>query len=207
MHDLLKPLLDWYVHSIEHGGYLVVALYMAMESSIIPLPSEAIIPTAVIVGQKAGTMTPFGIIVAGTIGSWVGATIMYWAARWAGRPFVTKYGPLVRITPEKVAKAEAWSAAYGPFGVFASRLLPVIRHLIGIPAGIVRINFLVYSIYTIVGSAAWCCVLTWVGIKAGEDQALMNGELHRILIWIIGALLVLGAIYYVFVHRVTRKKS
>jgi membrane protein DedA with SNARE-associated domain len=178
-----------------------------MESSVIPLPSEAIIPTAVVVGQKSGSMTPFGIIIAGTIGSWIGASVMYWVSRWAGRAFVTKYGPIVRITPEKVAKAEAWSAAYGPFGVFASRLLPVIRHLIGIPAGIVRINFFAYSIYTILGSAVWCGVLSWVGVKAGQDDALMNGELHRILIWIVGALAVLGVIYYLFVHRVMKRKN
>jgi membrane protein DedA with SNARE-associated domain len=207
MHDLLKPLIDWYLNSIHSGGYLMVALLMAMESSIIPLPSEVIIPPAVIVAQKTGSMSLLGIIIAGTIGSWVGASIMYWVSRWAGRPLVMRYGHWVGISQTKILMAESWAREYGPFGVFASRLLPVIRHLIGIPAGIVRINFVAYSLYTILGSVAWCSVLTWVGMKAGQDEALMSGELHRILIWIVGALLVLGVIYYVFVHRVMARKK
>jgi membrane protein DedA with SNARE-associated domain len=208
MHDFFKPLFDWYQGSLDSGGYLLVALLMAIESSIVPLPSELIIPPAAIVAQRTGNMSLVGIVIAGTIGSWVGATVMYWVSRIAGRPFVISYGKFARISPQKVEHAEQWSAEYGPFGVFASRLLPVVRHLIGIPAGVVRMNFLTYSIYTIAGSAVWCSVLTWVGVKAGQDQALMNGELHRILIWMIGALAVLGVIYYLFVHRVmARKKS
>jgi membrane protein DedA with SNARE-associated domain len=208
MHDFFKPLFDWYQGSLDSGGYLLVALLMAIESSIVPLPSELIIPPAAIVAQRTGNMSLVGIVIAGTVGSWVGATVMYWVSRIAGRPFVISYGKFARISPQKVEQAEQWSAEYGPFGIFASRLLPVVRHLIGIPAGVVRMNFLTYSIYTIAGSAVWCSVLTWVGVKAGQDEALMNGELHRILIWMIAALAVLGVIYYLFVHRVmARKKS
>jgi membrane protein DedA with SNARE-associated domain len=79
--------------------------------------------------------------------------------------------------------------------------------LIGIPAGIVRMNYLSYSIYTLLGSALWCAVLAWVGVKAGQDTALMNGELHRIVIWLIGGLAVLGVIYYLFVHRQMKAKK
>ena len=75
------------------------------------------------------------------------------------------------------------------------------RHLIGIPAGIVRMDYKLFSACTVLGSAVWCAVLCWIGIKAGQDQALMKGELHRISLWLIGALAVLGSLYYVFVHR------
>ncbi len=207
MHDFFKPLFDWYSQSLESGGYWLVALLMAIESSIVPLPSELIIPPAVIIAQRSGNMSITGIIIAGAIGSWVGATVMYWVSRVAGRPFVMAYGKYVRISPEKVQMAEAWAAQFGSFGIFASRLLPVVRHLIGIPAGIVKMNYVTYSIYTLIGSAIWTAVLCWVGVKAGQDEALMKGELHRIAIWLIGALAVLGAIYYVFVHRFTRKKA
>jgi membrane protein DedA with SNARE-associated domain len=118
-----------------------------------------------------------------------------------------RYGKFLFIPPAKVEQAERWAAQFGSFGIFASRLLPVVRHLIGIPAGIVRLNYLKFSIYTVLGSGVWCSVLCWVGQKAGKDEALMRGELHRIGLWLIAGLAVLGVIYYVFVHRYTRKKS
>src|SRR5258706_15016509 len=86
-------------------------------------------------------------------------------------------------------------------GIFISRLLPVVRHLIGIPAGIVRMDYRLFSMYTVLGSAVWCGVLCYVGIKMGEDQALMQGQAHRLSLWIGGAMLVLGAMYYLFVYR------
>jgi len=141
MHDLFKPLFDWYAQSLESGGYLMVALLMAMESTIFPLPSELIIPPAMIVAQRTGNMSFGGIVIAGAIGSWVGATLMYWLSRWAGRPLVLRFGKYVLISESKVIQAELWAAQFGSFGVFASRLLPVVRHLIGIPAGIVRLNY------------------------------------------------------------------
>jgi membrane protein DedA with SNARE-associated domain len=201
MSQLFSGLFEWYRQSLADGGYLLVGLLMAMESSIIPLPSEAIIPPAVIVAQNSGSMSLGGIIIAGTIGSWVGASVMYWLSRWAGRPLVLKYGKLIFVPPAKVELAEAWSTKFGDYGVFGSRLVPVVRHLIGIPAGIVRMNFWRYSLYTVIGSAIWTAVLTWVGVQAGKDEALMNGELHRLTLWLVGGVVVLGAIYWAFVHR------
>jgi membrane protein DedA with SNARE-associated domain len=142
-----------------------------------------------------------GIVAAGTIGSWLGATVMYWASRLAGRPLVLRYGRYLFITREKVEGAERWASRFGSMGIFISRLLPVVRHLIGIPAGIVRMNYKWFSLYTLLGSAVWCAVLCWLGVKAGQDEALMKGELHRITIWLGGTLVVLGGIYYFFVHR------
>jgi membrane protein DedA with SNARE-associated domain len=207
MQEYFKPLFDWYTGSLESGGYLMVGLLMAMESTIFPLPSELIIPPAMIVAQRTGNMTPMGIVIAGAIGSWVGATLMYWVSRWAGRPLILRYGRYVLIPEAKIIQAETWAAQFGSFGIFASRLLPVVRHLIGIPAGIVRLNYVKFSIYTLLGSAVWCAVLCWVGLKAHNDPALMKGELHRVALWLIGALAVLGVIYYFFVHRFTRKPS
>lgn len=207
MHDLFKGLFEWYNHHLATGGYPLIVLLMAVESSIVPLPSELIIPPAMIAAQKSGNMTFLGIVIAGAIGSWIGATVMYWVSRWAGRPLVLRYGKFIFVPPAKVEQAELWAAQFGSFGIFASRLLPVVRHLIGIPAGIVRMNYLKFSVFTLIGSAVWCTVLCWVGIQAGKDEALMNGELHRITIWAIGALAVLGVIYYFFVHRFTRKPA
>ena len=207
MHDFFKPLFDWYTHSLDSGGYWMVALLMAIESSVVPLPSELIIPPAVIVAQRTGNMTLPGIILAGAVGSWVGATVMYWVSRWAGRPLVMRYGKFCFISAEKIVLAERWAAQFGSFGIFASRLLPVVRHLIGIPAGIVKLSYVKFSAFTLLGSAVWTAVLCWVGVKAGRDQALMHGEMHRVVLWLVGALVVLGLFYYVFVHRLTRRNE
>jgi membrane protein DedA with SNARE-associated domain len=150
-------------------------------------------------------MSLAGIVVAGTVGSWLGATAMYWAARLLGRPLLMRFGRYVMVTPEKIEQAEIWSARFGAMGIFISRLLPVIRHLIGIPAGIVRMDYLKFSAATVVGSALWCSVLAWVGVTAGQDQQLLAGSLHRISVWVGGLMLFIGALYYFFVHRYMRR--
>ena len=197
---MFKQLFDWYMATLDQGGYGLVALLMAIESSIVPLPSELVIPPAahlVHTGQLKLGMA--GLVAAGALGSWVGATVMYWASRLAGRPLVLHFGRYFLITPEKVEGAERWAAHYGAFGVFCARLLPVVRHLIGIPAGIVRMNYLRYSLYTLAGSAIWSGVLCWLGVKIGAK--IGKGQMHEVTLWLLGVLLVLGLIYYFFVHR------
>lgn len=201
MSDMLKDLIAWYLSALDTGGYGLVALLMAIESSVVPLPSEVIIPPAAHLARTTGKLNLGGIILAGAIGSWVGATVMYWVSRLAGRPFVLRFGRYLFITPEKVGGAERWAARFGAWGIFVARLLPVVRHLIGIPAGIVRMDFRIYSIYTVTGSALWCGVLCWLGVTMGQDQALLEGSAKRISLWLGGILLVLGGLYYFLVHR------
>jgi membrane protein DedA with SNARE-associated domain len=205
MRELFTDLLDWYLGALDQGGYWLVGLLMAMESSIVPLPSEFVIPPAAYLAHTHGKMSLTGIVLAGTIGSWVGATVMYWASRLLGRPLLMRYGRYVLITPEKIVQAEAWASHYGTMGVFISRLLPVIRHLIGIPAGIVRLNYWWYSLATVIGSALWCSVLAWVGVTAGNDPQVLAGSVHRISLWVGGLMLFIGALYYFFVHRQMRR--
>ena len=207
LHAALDNFKNWYINLIDHGGYGTVAFLMILESTVFPIPSEVIIPVAAHLAHTRGNMSVAGVVIAGVLGSWFGATIMYWAARWAGRPLVLRYGRLVFISSEKVEAVERWMKQFGSFGVFFSRLLPVVRHLIGIPAGIARMSFVLYSVYTLLGSATWCVILAWLGIKAGEDTALMKGEIHQITFWVAGGFLVLGSLYYFFVHRQMRTKA
>jgi membrane protein DedA with SNARE-associated domain len=205
--SLFKPIIDWYMGALATGGYPLIGLLMAVESSIVPLPSEVVIPPAAHLAYTGQIpLSLAGIVIAGTLGSWIGATAMYWAARLAGRPLVMRYGRYVFISAEKVEGAERWAAHYGSMGIFISRLLPVVRHLIGIPAGIVRMDYLKFSIYTLLGSGIWCAVLCWIGIKMGQDDKLMAGQLHRVSLWLAGAMLVLGGIYYFFVYRQMKNK-
>jgi membrane protein DedA with SNARE-associated domain len=204
---MIRDFLDWYMGSLESGGYSLIALLMALESSVVPLPSEVVIPPAAHLAYTQGNMTLTGIVIAGTLGSWFGATVMYWGSRLLGRPLLMKYGRFVLIGPEKIVAAEAWSDRFGAPGVFISRLLPVIRHLIGIPAGVVRMHYGWYSLATLVGSAIWSAVLCWVGVTAGQDEALMQGSLSRISLWLVGVGGVLVALYYAFVHRHMQQRA
>ncbi len=205
--QFFEPLLQWYLGALDSGGYPLIALLMAIESSIVPLPSEVVIPPAAHLAHTTGRFSMWGIVLAGALGSWLGATAMYWAARWAGRPLALRYGKYVFIPSEKIEAAERWAAHYGSAGVFVSRLLPVVRHLIGIPAGIVRMDFKIFSFYTLLGSAIWTAILCWLGVAAGQDEKLMKGELHRITLWLVCAAAVLGALYYAFVHRHMKGKA
>jgi membrane protein DedA with SNARE-associated domain len=204
---MFKSLIDWYLSALETGSYPLIALLMAIESSIVPLPSELVIPPAAHLAFTTGRFSMVGIVGAGAIGSWVGATAMYWAARLGGRPLVLRFGPYVMISRDKVEGAERWTKKFGPMGVFISRLLPVVRHLIGIPAGIVQMDYRKFSIYTLVGSAIWSAVLCYLGVKIGQDEQLMRGEMHRVTIWLGGAMLVLGSLYYFLVHRNMKGES
>lgn len=199
---MFKLLIDWYSDKLQAFGDPLVGFMMMLESTIFPIPSEVIIPPAAHFAytNPGGKLTLVGIILYGTFGSWLGASIMYWAARLAGRPLMLKYGPLVMISQEKIEGAEKWSRHFGSMGVFISRLLPVVRHLIGIPAGLVRMDYRLFSVFTILGSGIWCGVLCWLGIKMGQDEQLMKGSYHHIVLWLAAIMVVLGGVYYFFVH-------
>ena len=203
---LFQPLLDWYQHALESGGYWVIGLLMTCESSVLPLPSESIIPVAASWSHSGKIPIGLpGIVIAGALGSWLGATMVYWLARLAGRPLLLRYGRFFLITPEKIQKAENWSAHYGAAGVFIARLLPGARQLVGIPAGIAKFDYLKFSLFTLLGSAIWCSVLCWLGVKIGAD--ITKGQMHEVMLWLGGTALVLGGLYYFFVHRHMQKKS
>lgn len=214
MHHIIQTLNDWYSAALDRLGFWAVAILMAAESTVLPIPSEVIIPPAAYKAWSGGGLVLFGahysgwtaeilLVLFGTAGSWAGAVLMYWAARLAGRPLVMRYGKYVLISREKIEGAERWAEYYGPFGIFASRLLPVVRHLIGIPAGIVRMNFWHYSLYTLAGAGVWCAVLCWLGIKVGGQ--ISKGEMHKVTISIALFLVFVGALYYFFVHRHMKK--
>ncbi len=191
---------------IGQGGYWLIAGLMALESTFVPIPSEMIIPPAAYLAHTQGQMSLPGIILAGTAGSWIGAVSMYWAARLLGRPLVLRFGRYIWISPAKIELAERWAARYESAGVFFSRLLPVIRHLIGIPVGILRMDFRWYALATLAGSLLWCSVLAWLGKTVGQHPELLTGSLHRFFALVLAAAVVLAALYYFFVQRPAAKR-
>jgi membrane protein DedA with SNARE-associated domain len=197
MHHLLQIWFGW----VSDWGYLGVILLMAMESSIIPVPSEVVIPPAAYLAAQ-GKMSFWGVVLAGTFGSWLGAAITYWVAYWIGRAVILKWGKWIHITPEKLERAEHFVHRYEAGGIFFARLLPVIRHLISIPAGIIKMNFATFSAMTVIGSFAWCTVLAWFGTHAITPDMMQSPDLMVAAIkhqshWIIGGILVFCVLYFV----------
>ena len=208
MHHLLEVWVGW----VLHGGYAGIIVLMAMESSIFPVPSEIVIPPAAFLAAQ-GKLSFTGVVLAGTFGSYLGAAITYWVSRIIGRPLIVRYGRFVLISAKKLEDAEHWLARYETGGVFFARLLPVVRHLISIPAGIVRMNFWIFSVVTIVGSGIWCWILAYLGVKAyqAEPELLSNPEAmvhfmkaqsHWILLFVAGL-----AGLYILVMRLTQRRE
>jgi membrane protein DedA with SNARE-associated domain len=204
---LLHQFSDWYLSVLSQGGYWLIAGLMALESTVVPIPSEVIIPPAAYLAHTQGQLSTVGIVLAGAAGSWIGAAIMYWGSRWLGRPLVMRLGPYVGLAAAKIEMAERWSSRYGWAGVFFARLLPVIRHLIGIPVGILRMDFRWYALATLAGALLWCSVLAWLGESIGRHPELLAGSLHRFFAWVLAAAALLGALYYFFVQRPMRSRS
>lgn len=207
MHHLLEIWVGW----VLSGGYWGIIVLMAMESSIFPVPSEIVIPPAAFLAAQ-GKLSFTGVILAGTLGSYLGAAITYWVSRAVGRPLILKYGRFI-VSPKKLEQVELWLSRYEAGGVFFARLLPVVRHLISIPAGIVRMDFKVFSIVTIVGSGVWCWILAYLGAKAYrvEPELLSNPEamVHFIKTqshWIV-LIIILFAVLYLVTLRLMRPRE
>jgi membrane protein DedA with SNARE-associated domain len=173
MHHLLEVWFGW----VLSGGYIGIIILMAMGSTPLPVPAEAVLPPAAFLAAQ-GKLHPAGVILAGTFGAYVGAAFMYWISRWIGRPLVLRFGRFILLSPTKLEHAERWLNRYEAGGVFFARVLPVVRHLISIPAGIVRMNFLVFSVVTVLGSAVSCSILAYLGHRAYllEPELVSNPE-------------------------------
>lgn len=213
MHRLIEIWFQW----VLHGGYPAVFWLMALESTIVPIPSEVVVPPAAIVAatQPDAGMSLTGVVIAGTLGSWFGSAIMYLAARWAGRPLILRYGKYFMVPPDKLARAENFLRRYEAGGIFFARLLPVIRHLISIPAGIIRMGFVKFSILTLTGSAVWCTVLAWLGGRVGakltpnqlQDADAIISASKSESVPIVAAVVLVCVLYLVAMRLTAPKRS
>lgn len=199
MHDLIL----WLVNTIGSMGYLGIFLLMAMESSVFPVPSELVMPPAGYLVQQ-GQMDMTLVIASGTLGSLFGAYVNYFVAAWLGRPLVIRYGRYVWITEEHFNTVERFFLNHGEISTFIGRLLPVIRHLISIPAGIARMNHWRFSLYTTVGAGLWVTTLAWIGyfIGAEKEQILIYSK--QAVLAAIALCAVSGAVYMLRQRRKQR---
>ncbi|OGW33876.1 MAG: hypothetical protein A2010_16520 [Nitrospirae bacterium GWD2_57_9] len=199
----MHALIEWLVQTIGALGYPGIFLLMAMESSVIPIPSEIVMPPAGYLAQQ-GQMNIWVAILCGTFGSLAGAYANYFAARYLGRPLVLKYGKYVWITEEKFARVETFFRNHGEVSTFIGRLLPVVRHLISLPAGLAGMNHFKFSLYTLLGAGIWVTILTYIGYFIGANRELIMKYSHQAL---IGAVVLSGVIIALYVWNHKRKTS
>lgn len=194
-------LVQFWFHFVQDWGYAGVVLLMAMESSILPVPSEVVIPPAAYWAAQ-GRFSFEGVVLAGTLGSYLGSVANYFLAWWLGKPLLQKYGRFFFLPPSKLNLAEQWMGRWGALGIFFARLLPVVRHLISLPAGLFKLSFTAFSVTTLLGSGLWCWILAWFGERTiGQYPELMHSPENLVfvmkekLIWFVLAILVFSCLY------------
>ncbi|MBI5741380.1 MAG: DedA family protein [Nitrospirae bacterium] len=198
MHELIM----WLVNTIGVFGYPGIFLLMAMESSVIPVPSELVMPPAGYLAQQ-GKMSIWIAIFWGTAGSLVGAYANYFASHYLGRPLLLKYGKYVGITESKFARVEKYFQDHGEISTFIGRLLPVVRHLISLPAGLAGMNHFKFTFYTLAGAGIWVTILTYIGYFLGANQELIMKYSHQALIGVV----IFSIVIIYFYVRAHKKKS
>jgi membrane protein DedA with SNARE-associated domain len=190
---------------ISRFGYAGIFFTMAIESACIPLPSEIIMPFSGYL-VTTGEFTMLGVTLAGAVGNVVGSVAAYYAGVWGGRPFVERYGAYVLVSHRDLDMADRWFQKYGEAAVFFSRMLPVVRTFISLPAGIARMNFPRFVLFTFVGALPWCWFLAYVGVKMGERWEDLRVYFHQFDI-VIGLGLAAALAFFVWSHWPRRRAT
>jgi membrane protein DedA with SNARE-associated domain len=212
---MLSELMLRLVKTIETMGYSGIVLLMAMESSVLPVPSELVMPPAGYLAAK-GVMNIWIALLCGTVGSMVGAYANYWVASRVGRWVFVRYGKFVLLSEKSLEKTEAFFGRHGEIATFVGRLFPVIRHLISIPAGLARMRLDRFFAYTAAGAGIWCAILLGIGYvigRAGEGRtqeelgAVFAAYSHRAVLVLLPVVALVVAGYVVFRRREARGES
>jgi len=200
MMEFFHALFDWYMANMN---YFTIALLMAIESTFVPLPSEVVIPFAAY-KAASGELSLLGVILSGTIGALLGSLFNYYLAKYLGRPLVYKFADskaarIFMVTKEKVEHAENYFIRNGKSSTFIGRLIPGVRHLISIPAGLAKMNLKDFVLYTFVGAGIWNIILAIVGYYAYDYK-------DKILHYIAFLLLAIGIGFVIYLIVKNRRK-
>jgi membrane protein DedA with SNARE-associated domain len=181
--DVLVWVSQHIVAFISHTGYIGVLLLMAIESACIPLPSEIILPFSGFL-VSTGRFQLAWVAIAGALGCNLGSMAAYAVGYFGGRPLALRYGRWLLMAPGDLECAEAWFRRRGDLAVFVSRMLPVVRTYIALPAGVARMPLLRFHVYTFLGSLPWCLLLAYVGARLGANWETLGPIFHRFdLVW------------------------
>ena len=198
---------NWFLEIITNVydamGWPGVVFLMAVESAAIPFPSELIMPLAgwLLIEAKGDSAWMLWMAAFyGALGNLLGSWVAYWISYKGGRPLLKKYGKYVLVTQHEVDQAEEWFQKYGELAVFASRMLPVVRTFISVPAGIARMNFWKFSFYTFIGSYPWSLGLAYGGFKLGENWEDLR-RVMRPFDFPIAAIILVVVVWFIY-HRI-----
>jgi len=207
---IIQKVEHWYENNINYG---TITILMAAESSIFPVPSELVMPPAAYIASKEeSNLNMFFVILFGTIGALIGATLNYFVlGMWLGRPLLYKFadskvGHLLLLSGEKLQKAENYFNRNGKISTFVGRFIPVVRHLISIPAGFSKMHYPTFAIYTFVGAGLWNCILAFLGYLAHGQADIINRYSHELSV-ALGILFVLGIGFLIIKHFLKKKKN
>ena len=193
MVGIVEFVSNFAINIISSLGYWGVFIGMTLESACIPLPSEVIMPFAGFAVYQ-GKMTLLGITIVGTLGNLLGALIAYFVGLKGGRPFLEKYEKYILISSSKLDLADSWFKKYGHEAVLISRVLPIIRTFISLPAGIARMDLKKFIVYTFLGSLPWTFALGYIGVQLGPHWDIIKGYFH--ILDIIVGICVIGVLAY-----------
>jgi membrane protein DedA with SNARE-associated domain len=206
--SVIQVVEKWYE---ENMNYYTITALMAVESSFIPFPSEIVIPPAAYIASKEGSsLNIYLVVVFGTLGALIGALINYFLALWLGRPIMYKFadskiGRLCLLSKEKIQVAEDYFVKHGKISTLIGRLIPAVRQLISIPAGLAKMNLLSFCLFTALGAGVWNSVLALLGYIAQGQQDLIDEYSHELSV-VIMALFAIIVIYYIIKHYAKKNK-
>ena len=192
--NFVAQLFQWNVDLIQHLGYSGILFLMTLESSVFPIPSEMVMPQAGFLVAE-GKMNMAVVISLGIVGSWLGALLNYFVALRVGRPFFLKFGRYFFCPPDKFAMVERFFNAHGEVSTFTGRLIPVVRHLISIPAGLTRMKMSHFLFFTGAGSAIWMATLTVIGYLCGRNMELLRKYSHICTLGVVASCALIIVIY------------
>lgn len=186
------------ISMISELDYFGVFLAMAIESACIPLPSEIIMPFSGYLAFK-GEFNFWLVGIVGAFGNLAGSLVAYYIGKWEGLPLVEKYGKYILISHHDIKTAHKWFEKHGKSTVFFTRLLPVVRTFISLPAGISEMNVVTFSVYTFLGALPWSLLLAYIGFKLGENWNTLGDYFHKADL-AIGIVIIIAVIWYVRRH-------
>lgn len=200
----MSQFTDVFLQFIDGWGYYAVAILMALENACIPIPSELILGFA---GYMiyAGRMTFTMAMVAGMVGGMLGSYFAYYVGHYGGRPFVDKYGKYFFVKKSHVDIAQEWFDKYGIKAVFFSRMLPVVRTFISLPAGFAHVDMKKFFFYTFIGSLPWTALILFIGMMLGEGWKVMMEVGHEISLAVAAILVIICVVLYVQYKRKKKK--
>src|SRR5467141_5180359 len=204
---MLERFIDGLLQTLLALGYPGIVALMALESSILPVPSELVMTPAGYWAAKGQMSFPIALV-CGVVGSIIGALANYYGAQLIGRPLIQRYGKYVLLSEKNLLRSERFFAEHGEISTLIGRLFPVVRHLISIPAGLHRWRLPKFILYTAVGAAVWCAILTWIGYFLGQHEGVLRTEeIHRYVTWALLVLIPLTLIViWIYVVRRRRPK-